>query len=369
LDAVELREIELRLKEPFVTSMGPQQQRRILLLRVEGGGQFGWGECVAREDPYYSYETVETATHVLERFLIPELLGRELEHPRVLAGRLQPVRGHPMAKAALEAACWELESRRQGLPLWRLLGGSRPTIESGVSLGIQPTPEALLDKIERERAAGYRRIKIKIKPGWDLEIVDRIRQRHPDLPLMVDANSAYRPADLERLAALDNYRLMMIEQPFAHDDLLEHAALQRVLRTPICLDESIRHAGDAALALELGSCRIINIKMGRVGGFGAALEIETLCRERGVPVWCGGMLETGIGRLHNVALATLAGFTLPGDIADSRRYYSHEIIDPPVAVAADGTIRAPDQPGTGHRVLDQAIDRITRWSRRYRSGD
>ena len=365
LERVELREIRLQLKEPFVTSMGSQLERRLLLIRITGDGCEGWGECTAREDPYYSYETVETAVHVLENFLIPAVLGLDLAGPQAVAASLAAVRGHPMARAALECACWDLEARQRHLPLWRLLGGSRPVIESGVSIGIQQSPAALLERIERERAAGYRRIKVKIKPGWDLEVVERVRQRFPDLPLMVDANSAYTPADAERLARLDAFHLMMIEQPLGHEDLLEHARLQRGLATPICLDESIRHAGDAATALELGSCKIINIKLGRVGGYSEACRIETLCRERGVPVWCGGMLEAGIGRLHNVALSTLAGFTLPGDVSDSRRYYHQELIDPPVVVRSDGTIAAPEQPGLGHRILAPALEQVTAWVRTY----
>jgi O-succinylbenzoate synthase len=347
--------------------MGAQRERRILLIRVAQDGCDGWGECTAREDPYYSYETVETAVHILERFLIPAVLGLELPGAEALAARLAAVRGHPMARAALECACWDLEARQRDLPLWRLLGGSRPVIESGVSIGIQKSPEALLERIERERAAGYRRIKIKIKPGWDVAVVERVRQRFPALPLMVDANSAYTLADADHLARLDAFGLLMIEQPLGHDDLLEHAQLQRRLRTSLCLDESIRHAGDAATALELGSCRIINIKLGRVGGFCEARRIEALCREHGVPVWCGGMLEAGIGRLHNVALSTLAGFSLPGDVSDSRRYYHQELIDPPVTVRPDGTIAAPEPPGLGHRILEPALQQMTAWVREHRA--
>ena len=365
IDRIELREIHLKLKQPFVTSMGTQQARRILLLRVSQADRDGWGECTAGEDPFYSYETVETAAQVLERFLIPSVLGIELSGAEALAERVAAVRGHPMARAALECACWELEARQREQPLWRLLGGVRPVIRSGVSIGIQPAPERLLERIETELEAGYQRIKIKIKPGWDLDIVDRVRQRFPELALMVDANSAYTPAHAEHLARLDAYRLMMIEQPLGHDDLIEHARLQRGLRTPICLDESIRNAGDAAAALELGSCRIINIKLGRVGGFREARAVETLCRGRGVPVWCGGMLEAGIGRLHNVALSTLEGFRLPGDVADSRRYYDRELIDPPVIVRPDGTIAAPELPGLGHRILLPEIDSVTVWKRSY----
>lgn len=285
---VELREIHLSLLHPFETSFGRTTERHIILVRLEDadGGE-GWGECVADESPFYSEEWTESAWPVLEQFLAPLVIaGKGFEH----------IRGNRMAKAAIETAMWDLEARRAGVPLWQMLGGTQREIASGVSIGLQPTTAALLEKIERELASGYQRIKIKIKPGHDLVLVEAVRGRYPDIPLMVDANSAYTLADAPMLRALDDFNLMMIEQPLAHDDIAQHAKLQREISTPICLDESIRSSDDALHAIELGACRIINIKLGRVGGHAEARRVEEVCRERGIPVWCGGMLEAGIGR-------------------------------------------------------------------------
>ena len=263
---------------------------------------------------------------------------------------MKPVRGNRMAKAAIETACWDLEARRMALPLWEHLGGVQKEIPCGVSIGIQDTPEALLGKIEKELAAGYQRIKIKIKPGWDLKIVEQVRQRFPEIRLMGDANSAYTLADAPLFRELDQFNLMMIEQPLAHDDIFDHAALQRQIKTPICLDESIHSSEDARHAIGLDSCRIVNVKLGRVGGHTEARRVERVCRESNIPVWCGGMLESGIGRAHNIAMATLSGFTLPGDVSASARYWEEDIIDPAVAVTANGTISAPEQAGIGYEV-------------------
>lgn len=357
---IELRQIHLALLHPFQTSSGTTTERNVILVRVEDAdGAEGWGECVADDDPFYSEEWTESAWPVMERFLAPMLLAAPFTSAAAVDGVFAHVRGNRMAKAAIESACWDLDARKQNLPLWQLLGGTRSEIASGVSIGLQPTIDTLLARVDHELGAGYQRIKIKIKPGHDLDLVRAIRAKHPRIPLMVDANSAYRLADAPLLRELDAYDLMMIEQPLAHDDIREHAKLQRQLATPVCLDESIRSADDARLALELGACRIINIKMGRVGGLTEARRIEQLCRENGIPVWCGGMLEAGIGRAHNIALSTLEGFTLPGDVSAGARYWAEDIIDPPVTVSARGTITPPRGPGIGFAVKRDLIEKLT----------
>jgi O-succinylbenzoate synthase len=287
------------------------------------------------------------------------ILGQTVERAADIFSLMKPVRGHRMAKATLETACWDLEAKRAGRPLWKHLGGTRTEIPCGVSIGIQDSVEALLDKIERERSAGYQRIKIKIKPGWDSRILEQVRVRFPHLPLMVDANSAYTLADVAQLRAMDEFNLMMIEQPLAHDDIFDHAELQRQIRTPVCLDESIHSSADARHAIELGACRIINIKLGRVGGHAESQRVEQVCRTKGVPVWCGGMLESGIGRAHNIALSTLEGFTMPGDVSASARYWDEDIIEPPVNVTARGTIVAPVAPGIGYDINVARIESLT----------
>ena len=367
IEAIEVREIRLPLRERFEISSGYSEERRILLVKVDAGGETGWAECVAGEDPGYSYETTETAWHILSAFLVPALLGSEVEGPAEVERRLARVRGHPMAKACLEMAAWDLEARRRGLSLAETLGGSGAPVPVGVSVGLQRTDDLLVGKVGDFLAAGYRKIKLKIKPGRDVEMVRAVREAFPDAPLMVDANSAYTLDDRARLAELDDLDLLMIEQPLAHDDLHEHARLQEALRTPVCLDESIHSAGDAELALALGSCRIINIKPGRVGGFGSSRRIHDLCRVRGVPVWCGGMLESGVGRAYNIALATLPGFTIPGDISASRRYWERDIVDPEFVVR-DGMMTPPAGPGIGvtpdQRRIRELTVRVERWSRK-----
>ncbi|MDT5295696.1 MAG: o-succinylbenzoate synthase [Acidobacteriota bacterium] len=360
ITTVELREIRLRLVHFFETSFGRTIERRIMLVRVEDGdGAEGWGECTAGEGPFYSEEWIDSAWEVSRDFLAPMVLGQEVESAAAVGGLMRRVRGNRMAKAAIETACWDMESKRLGVPLWRHLGGVQSEIPCGVSIGIQDSHEALLEKIERELAAGYQRIKIKVKPGWDREVVERVRSRFPDTPLMVDANSAYTLDDLPLLRALDEYGLMMIEQPLAYDDREDHAVLQRQLKTPICLDESIRSAEDARKAIALGACRVVNVKLGRVGGHAEAARVEAVCRRGGVPVWCGGMLEAGVGRAHNIALATLRGFTLPGDVSASARYWAEDIIEPPVNVTPRGTIVAPDAPGIGFEVRRDRIRSLT----------
>ena len=344
---VEIREIRLPLVHFFETSFGRTTVRRIVLVRAEADGIEGWGEVTCGEAPFYNYETPETAWHILRDFLVPWALEREWESPPALAERFRPVRGHNMAKAALENACWDIEARRQGLPLAQLVGGTLGEIPCGVSIGIQNSVEDLLEKIEREVAAGYQRIKVKIKPGWDTQILERIREKFPRVPLMADANSAYSLQDLAHLKEFDRFGLMMVEQPLGWDDLLDHAKLQRELTTPVCLDESIHSADDARKAIEIGACKIINVKLGRVGGFTAARELHDLCSARRMPVWCGGMLESGIGRAANIAMSALPGFVLPGDVSASRRYWGEDIVDPEVTVTPQGTIRVPTSPGLG----------------------
>ncbi len=358
--SIELREIRLPLIHFFETSFGRTTERRILLVRLrDESGVEGWGECTAGEGPFYSEEWVESAWWVIKNYLAPMTNGREVEHASDVFGLMKTVRGNRMAKAAIETACWDIAAKRANQPLWKLLGGMRAEIACGVSIGIQETPAALLEKIEREVSAGYQRIKIKIKPGWDIEIVERVRAEFPDIGLMVDANSAYTLADTPLFQKLDQYNLMMVEQPLAYDDTVDHARLQEEIETPVCLDESIRSSEDARKAIEMGACRIVNVKLGRVGGHGEAQRVERVCRERNIPVWCGGMLESGIGRAHNIALATLAGFTLPGDISASARYWEEDIIEPPVTVSAEGTIAAPSAPGIGFAVNLKRIDSLT----------
>lgn len=360
ISSIELREIRLRLVHFFETSFGRTIERRIMLVRVaDADGAEGWGECTANEGPFYIEEWVDSAWEVTRAFLAPSVLGREVEGAAEVGGLMRHVRGNRMAKAAVETACWDLEARRAGLPLWRHLGGVRAEIPCGVSIGIQDTPEQLLEKIERELSAGYQRIKIKIKPGWDREVVELVRGRFPDIRLMVDANSAYTLEDAPTLRALDEFGLMMIEQPLAFDDREDHARLQRQLKTPVCLDESVRSAADARKAIELGACRIVNLKLGRVGGHAEAARVEAVCREAGLPVWCGGMLESGVGRAHNIAMATQRGFTLPGDVSASARYWTEDIIEPPVTVTPRGTILAPEAPGLGFEVKRGLVDRLT----------
>jgi len=359
IDRVEIREIQLPLVHFFETSFGRTTMRRIVLVRVDADGAAGWGEVTAGEEPFYSHETPETAWHILRDFLVPWSLNQKWGALSELALRFRPIRGHNMAKAGLENALWDIEAQTKRLPLAKLIGGTLHEIPCGVSIGIQDSIEELLDKIQREVAAGYQRIKVKIKPGWDVEVLDRVRQKFPRLPLMADANSAYTLRDLPRLKLLDRFYLMMVEQPLGWDDLVDHAKLQRELSTPVCLDESIRSSDDARKAIELGSCKIINIKLGRVGGFTAAREVHDVCRSKGVPVWCGGMLESGVGRAHNIALSTLPGFTLPGDVSASRRYWKQDIIDPEVEVTSRGTIRVPETPGLGFAPNLERIERAT----------
>jgi o-succinylbenzoate synthase len=359
IDRIELRLLRLPLVHFFETSFGRTDSRTFILVRVEGGGLIGYGECVADADPYYSPETTETAWHIITEFLALRLLGAVFEHPRDVFAAFKAVRGHNMAKAGLEMAAWDLYARQTNVPLAEVLGGTRSTIASGVSVGIQDSLEQLARKIEIELAAGYRRVKIKIKPGWDIGAVDMIRSRFGAIPLMADANGAYTLADAGHLAELDRYDLMMLEQPLDYDDIRDHAALARRISTPICLDESIHSLRAAHDAIEAGACRIINIKPGRVGGLGESLRLHDLCAANSIPVWHGGMLESGIGRAHNIHLSTLPNFSLPGDVAASRRYYAPDLIEPPIEVQSDGTIRVPTGPGIGVTLVQDRVERAT----------
>jgi len=360
IEQIEIRHVALPLVHPFVTSFGREDVRQTILVAVRGEGLTGWGEAATSDGPWYEYETVETAWHVLGEFLAPAVVDQKVDTPEDAARLMAPIRGHNIAKMGLEAAVWDLLGQAQGRSVSQLLGGSRERVAVGVSIGVQDSLPALLERIDAFWEQGYRRIKIKIRPGWDVDVVRQVRQRFPDIPLMVDANSAYTLVDAERLTALDEFNLMMIEQPLAYDDLVDHAELQRRLRTPICLDESVPTLAAARAALALASGRIINIKPARVGGLTVARDIHDLCRGEGVPVWCGGMLETGVGRAHNVALASLPGFSLPGDISASARYFHQDIVDPPFEINDDGTMTVPTGPGLGVQVMVGRVAAATR---------
>lgn len=359
VEAITLREIRMPLVHFFETSFGRTMERRILLVTLHSPGIDAWGECVAGEHPYYNEESIDTAWQVTAAELAPAILGKSIARGADCVPLFAKVRGHHMAKAALENALWYAEAIEKKLPLWKLLGGSRREIACGVSIGIQDSPEQLEVKVAAEVDAGYQRIKLKCKPGWDLKIFERIRQRWPKLLLSCDANSAYTLSHLEHLKQFDQFDLLMIEQPLWHDDIYFHAQLQKQLKTRICLDEAIRNARDAEMAADLGSCGIINLKVGRVGGFTEALKVHDLCKQRQIPVWCGGMLEAGIGRAQNIALSTLENFTLPGDVSASKRYWKQDIIEPEVVVSATGTIAVSDEVGTGYHIREDLIERLT----------
>jgi o-succinylbenzoate synthase len=359
IERLELRLLKLPLVHFFETSFGRAYDKQFILVTLDGVHVRGYGECVADVDPYYSAETNDTAWHVITEFIAPRVIGVGFEHPRDVFPALKAIRGHNMAKAAVEMAAWDLFARQRGEPLSRVLGGRRERIASGVSIGIQNSLDELVAKVERELAAGYRRIKIKIKRGWDLDAVGKVRERFGSIPLMVDANAAYTLADADRLEKLDAFDLMMIEQPLDYDDIADHAALQKRLKTPICLDESIKSVHTAEAAIAAGACRIINIKPGRVGGFRESIRLHDLCAAHGIPVWHGGMLESGIGRAANVHLSTLQNFSLPGDVAASKRYFDPDLIDPPIEVASDGTIAVPQGSGLGVSIVDERVERAT----------
>lgn len=359
LSSIELRLLRLQLVRPFETSFGRVETRVVPLVRLHADGIDGWGEIVAFDAPLFSAETVGTVRHMVSDHFAPALLGQTLQRVGDVTSALARFKGHPMAKAGLELAFLDLAARSRGVSLSQAIGGTRPRVPVGVSLGIEPTVATSIDLVRTHVALGYQRIKLKVKPGWDLDLVRAVREAFPDILLSVDANAAYTLDDTSHLRELDAFDLLMIEQPLAHDDLLDHQTLQARLDTPICLDESITHVRAAIHALALVSCRLINIKIGRVGGYTEALAIHDLCYGREVPVWCGGMLECGIGRAHNLALASLPGFVLPGDISASRRYYERDVLTRPIEVAADGTVEVPTGPGLGLDIDHGYLDEVT----------
>jgi o-succinylbenzoate synthase len=359
IESVTLRELRMRLKAPFETSSEVTWDRRILLVEVGVDGLHGWGEITAAEDPYYNAETTETAWHVTRDFIVPSLIGKSVDKAAEIGTLLNSIRGHEMAKAGVENALWDIEAQQKGISLASLLGGTRQEIPCGVSIGIQPSISTLVAKIDCELRAGYQRIKLKIKPGKDAEVVAEVRRQYPDIALMVDANSAYRLEHLELLQAFDQYGLLMIEQPLAWDDIYQHSQLQAQLKTPVCLDECIHNPSHAEAAIRLGACRIINIKLGRVGGHTQARQVHDVSVRHSIPVWCGGMLESGVGRAHNIAMSALPGFVLPGDVSASQRYWDEDIIDPEVEVMPAGTIRVPTTPGLGYSVRRKRVESLT----------
>ena len=359
IDGIVLREVNMQLVHPFETSFGVTRSRRILLVEIQSEGLTGWGECTAGEHPTFSPESTDTAWSVIVQELGPLLAAQSPEHGGECQRIFHKIRGNRMAKAALENAIWDLEAQREGISLSQLLGGVRETIPCGVSIGIHSSIAELMATIERELAAGYQRIKLKCKPGWDTAVFERVRDRWPGILLSCDANSAYRLHDADHIATFDAFDLVMIEQPLWHDDFFFHAMLQRRLKTPICLDECIRSAHQAEQAIRVKACGIINIKLGRVGGFAAAKKVHDVAQAHGIPVWCGGMLESGIGRAHNIALSTLPNFVLPGDVSASKRYWSRDIITPAVEVSAQGTITVPTGVGFGYEIDHDFLNSVT----------
>ena len=359
IKSIELTEINLPLVHFFETSFGRTYERRIILVRVEDSeGAEGWGEITCGEVPGYSDEWTGSAWVTTEKILAPMVVGKEVENASQIFGLMKRARGHRMSKAGIETACWDLEAKKLGVPLWRHIGGVKNEIECGVSIGIQDSVEQLFGKIQTELDAGYRRIKIKIAPHWDYDVIKQVREKFGNILLMGDANSAYTLNDIGLFKRMDEFELMMFEQPLSHDDMLDHSKLQAEIKTPICLDESVKSPEDARKAIELGSCRIINVKLGRVGGHAQAKQVEQICRTSGIPIWCGGMLESGIGRAHNIAMSTLEGFTLPGDVSASKRYWHEDIIEPAVEVTENGTIIAPEKPGIGFEIKRDRIEKL-----------
>jgi o-succinylbenzoate synthase len=367
IDFIALRELRMKLRAPFQTSFGTTVNRRVLLVEVRSDGATGWAEITTPEEPFYNAETTDTAWHVFSDFIVPMVLGKTISAAADVRAFMSGIRGNEMARAGLENAMWVLESTAKNQPLSAIIGGTRSEIASGVSLGIQEDTGLLLEKIEQELAAGYRRIKLKIKPGMDIQVVRKVRESYPEIPLMVDANSAYRLEDAPVLKQLDSFNLMMIEQPLNWDDIYLHSLLQRQFDTPICLDECIHNAGHAQGAIEMHACGVINIKLGRVGGHTEARRVHDVCLHRNIPVWCGGMLESGVGRAHNVAMSALPGFVLPGDVSASRRYWDEDIIDPEIEVSDRGTIQVPGSAGLGYAVRVARVKQLTVREREWRA--
>lgn len=367
IEKIILHRLKMKLKHPFQTSFGVMEEKEFFVIEMlDKGGLQGFGESVAFTSPWYTEETVKTTEHMLEDFLIPLLFKAPIEHPDDVSLRFAPIKRNNMAKAALEGAVWDLFAKQQQLPLASCLGGSKSQIDVGVSIGIQPTPTDLLKLIERYAIEGYKRMKVKIKPGQDIEVLKEVRRAFPEIPLMVDANSAYTLKDVEHLKKFDEYNLLMIEQPLGQDDIIEHARLQQELETPICLDESIYSLDDVKLATELGSCKIFNIKIGRVGGLSEAKKINDFCQQKGIPIWCGGMLEAGVGRAHNIAITTLDQFVLPGDTSSSNRYWHEDIVEPEVEMR-NGVIEVPHKPGIGYEINWSVLEKYRIEKRIYQN--
>jgi len=367
IEKIALREISMPLKQPFETSFGVTDRRRIVLVEFIADGISGWGEVTATEGPYYNSETTDTAWHVICDFLAPAIIGKRFDSVEALAAVMAPVRGHEMAKGALEGAAWDAAARSGNIPLWSLLGGTLESLPSGVSMGIYKDTGVLLERIGAELAAGYRRVKLKIKPGHDVYVVEAVRKAYPDIALTVDANSAYTLQDISTLRRLDEFALDYMEQPLGWNEIYQHAELQRQLRTPICLDECIHSLRDVEAAIAMRACGVINIKLGRVSGHREARKIQEYCLQKGVPAWCGGMLEAGIGRAHNIAMSSLPGFVMPGDVSASARYWHQDIIEPEVTVTSQGTISVPTGPGIGFAVNRELIDRLMVRSQEFRA--
>lgn len=358
LEKIKLHKLNMRLKNPFKTSFGTLENKEFYIIEaMDAGGICGYGESVAFISPWYTEETVKTNLHIMEDFLIPLLRENKIAHPNEVHELFTPIKRNNMAKAGLEMAMWDVYAKNKNIPLFRALGGSKTKIDVGISIGIKPGINDLLKTIENYVEEGYKRVKIKIKPGWDVDVLREVRKHFPGTAIMADANSAYTLNDMSHLQQLDEFNLTMIEQPLAHDDIVDHAKLQSKLKTPICLDESINSLGDARKAIELGSCKIINIKIGRVGGLTEAIRIHDLCQDSDVAVWCGGMLEAGVGRAHNIALTTLSNFALPGDTAGSSQYWVEDIIQPEVTVE-NGTIRVSEKPGIGYDIDHEALSQF-----------
>lgn len=366
INEIVLYKVNMRMKNPFTTSFGTQQDRLFLIVEAKSdAGISGWGECVTTELPLYIEEFTQSAWYMLEKNLIPLVIKEEINHPDELQEKFSPFKRNNLAKSALEGAIWDLYAKTEGKSLAACLGGVHETVEVGISLGIEDNIDDLLASIEQKVEEGYKRIKVKIKPGKDIDVLQKIRNDFPDIPLMVDANSAYTLDDIEVFKQMDQYDLMMIEQPLTAGDLIDHAKLQKEIKTPICLDESIHSYEDARQAIEIGSGKIINMKVARVGGLTQAKKIHDLCEEAGIPLWCGGMLESGVGRAHNIAITSLANFTLPGDTASSSRYWDKDIIEPEV-VAENGVLRVPHGPGIGYEVDREELKKNTVESKVFR---
>ena len=363
IDQIDLYEVRMRLKTKFQASTHEADDLRHILIRIRSGDVVGWGECSAPNDPFYLGETADSSWHMLESFLVPSVLGKDFADVAAFAAAYDHVKGNTFARAGIEIAAWDLFGRARGESVASMLGGTRKEISSGVSLGMEEF-EALCDRIARHVDEGYRRVKLKISPKYDAELFEKLRPRFPKVPFMADANSTYTLADVERLRRLDQYDLMMIEQPLAWDDFVDHAKLQKEIKTPVCLDESVKSEVQARNALELGSCRVLNVKAGRVGGLLEAKRVHDLCLAQGILVWCGGMHDYGVGRAANVALASLPGFTLPGDVSGSDKYFEEDLVEPPI-LAKKGAIQVPDRPGLGFDVVEERVTSRTTRTRRF----